>query len=153
MLIYPFHQEAISFTSLTPKDYLALPQLKAQMDVSFSCVMLTKKTGTKEFFIMVHWVLCGTDISQVVYMKAPVLSHTIPPLIEMQRAIHTAIVALNGKLGGADTPHRPVHIRILNRWTRPYFDSVRGPLNRAGIACSFQTREEAEAECAKEGME
>lgn len=138
----------MSFTSLTPKDYLALPQRNAQMDVAFCCVMLTKKTGTKEFYILVQWVLIETDLSQTVYMKAPILSHTIPPLIEMQRAIHTAIVAPSGKLGGADTPHRPVHICILNRWTRPYFDSVRGPLNAAGISCSFQTREEAVAECA-----
>lgn len=137
---------------LKPLVYKELPQLNTGVDVTFSCIMLDKKTGMKVFSVMAHWQLYDTDLDQNIYTHF-VKSHTKPAFIELQRAVHCMIVAPTGQSGGSDQPHRPRYIHIFNRWGKDYFDAVQSIILDAGIPCGFQSREDAEQACEEEGTD
>ena len=88
--------------------------------------MLDKKTGAKVFHVMAMWQMYHTNKKQVIYMMAPVKSHTKPALIELKKAIHCLIVAPTGTEHGCDISHRPSHIYIANRYIYSiiYFNSI-----------------------------
>jgi hypothetical protein len=145
--------EKLSFDGrLKPLVYKELPQLNTGVDVTFSCYMIDKKTGMKVFNVMAHWQLYDTDLDQNIYTHC-VKSHTKPAFLELQRAVHCMIVAPTGQAGGSDRPHRPKYIHIFNRWGKDYFDAVQSIILDAGIACGFQSREDAERACEEEGTD
>ena len=142
---------------LRPHVYKQLPQREATITLTFSCVMLNKKTGMKEFYVSAIWTPCndefGPDAYQSVFMHAPVLSHTKPSVVDLAFAIDCAITAPSGIQFGTNIPHRPKFITIHNRWGRECYDALRFQLYAADINSHFQSREDAERECAEEGTD
>ena len=132
---------------LTPSAYMSFPLRRDQLDVSFHCAMINKRTGRKEFCVLAMLA------EQFVYADAPIISHTKPPIYELIKAIHVSIMAPTGRQHSTDIPHRPYQIRIANRWGEEYFKAIRHSLIDTGILLYLQTREEAEAECAECGTD
>lgn len=122
------------------------------VDISFSCMTLDRSNGMKNFVIMSYWQLYGTNCQQIIYTQS-CQSHTKPSLLELKKAIHFTIVAPVGEQGGSHLPHRPRYIRIANRWGQDMYNAIRFDLINAGIQVGFQTRAEAEKECAEEGTD
>jgi len=63
------------------------------------------------------------------------------------------ITSPNGSQNGSNVPHRPSHIVIHNRWGQDTFDAIKHTVMQAGIGISFQTRAQAEKDCAAAGTD
>ena len=139
---------------LHPDEYLKLTQRPVGLDVAF-CAVMMNKNGQKEMYVNVVWHEYGrhSDDIQTTYMKAPILSHTKPPLSELLQAIHVSITAPTGSLFGTDVPHRPTTLRLVRRWGEDYFHAVRFMLLKAEIQCLFTSLEETLEECAEAGTD
>ena len=136
--------------------YRQLPQrVDAGMTITYTGLSIDRRSGMRQFTIMAVWQcdeLEKSGDSQMIYTGF-CTTHSTPSLHDLKKAIHFSITSPSGVQCGSDQPHRPRYITIHNRWTRDCFFMVKNSLLEAGIAPIFQTREEAEKECADAGTD
>ena len=136
--------------------YKQLPQrVDAGTTITYTGLSIDHRSGMRQFTVMAIWQCDELEKHgepQMIYTGF-CTTHSTPSLHDLKKAIHFSITSPSGVQCGSDQPHRPRYITIHNRWTRDCFFMVKNFLLEAGIAPIFQTREEAEKECADAGTD